>query len=97
MFRPNCQVTLFRRSVLPDGSSVCDTGELFNGFFMEHHRTCANGRSEDLSELLLVPEAVPAPGDEVEIRGLRRNIARVRNCTDHRGTVRCYRCSFLRE
>lgn len=97
MFKPNCQVTLYRRSVLADGSSVCDAGEVFNGFFMEHYRTRADGRSEDLSELLLVPQAVPVPGDEVEIEGLRRNIARVRSCTDLRGKVRCYRCSFLRE
>lgn len=97
MFKPNCQVTLFRRSVLPDGSSACDGGELFDGFFMEHYRTCANGSSEDLSELLLGAQAAPAPGDEVEIKGLRRNIARVRSCTDLRGKIRCYRCSFLRE
>jgi hypothetical protein len=97
MFNPNCQVTLFRRSVLSDGSSACDGGTVFDGFFMEHHRTCADGRSEDFSELLLVPDAEPAPGDEVEIKGLRRNIARVRSCTDLKGTVRCYRCSFLRQ
>lgn len=97
MFKTNCQVTLYRRSILPDGSSVCDGGKCFDGFFMEHYRTLRDGTSEDFSELLLVPEAAPAPGDEVEIKGLRRNIARVRNCTDAGGKVRCFRCTFLRE
>lgn len=96
MFKPNCRVTLFRRNLLPDGSSSIDGGTGFDAFFMEHYRTLKDGTSEDHSEVLLGPDAYPIPGDTLEINGVRRTIARVRNCTDVRGTVRCCRCTFLR-
>ena len=62
MFSSNCDVTLFRRSIPNDGVPVYGEGELFRGFFMEHHRTGTDGTSEDLSELLLPPESLPCPG-----------------------------------
>ena len=96
MFKSNCQITLFRRSVLQDGTFAYDGGTDTAAFFMEHWRTHQDGRSEDFSEVLIAPEASPLPGDMVEIKGLRRNIARVRSCVGADGTLRCFRCSFMR-
>ena len=96
MFKSNCQVTLFRRTLLPDGTGSCDGGTPVGAFFMEQYRTKKDGSVEDHSEILLGAESVPAPGDEVEIKGLRRTLARVLCCTGVDGTVKCYRCSFLR-
>jgi hypothetical protein len=97
MFKSNCQITLYRRSVLHNGTFAYDSGEAVSGFFMEHWRTLANGKSEDFSEVLLAPEASPLPGDQLEIKGLRRNIARVRSCTGADGSLKCFRCSFMRD
>lgn len=96
MFKSNCQLTIFRRSVLHDGtfSFAEETG--ISAFFMERLRTLADGSSEDFSEVLLPPEVSPLPGDQLEIKGLRRSIARVRSCVGADGTLRCYRCSFMR-
>jgi hypothetical protein len=96
MFKSNCQVTFFSRTVHADGSFTFTEGTLCRGFFMERHRTDAAGNHEEFSELLLPAEAVIVPGDEVEIKGLRRTVAQVLDCTDVSGTVRCRRCSFLR-
>ena len=72
MFKSNCQLTIFRRSVLHDGtfSFAEETG--ISAFFMERLRTLADGSSEDFSEVLLPPEVSPLPGDQLEIKGLRR-------------------------
>ena len=96
MFKPNCQITLFRRQMLQDGTFAYDSGSEAAAFFMEHWRTLPDGTSEDFSEMLLEPEASPLPGDMAEIKGLRRSIARVRSCVGTDGTLRCYRCSFMR-
>ena len=96
MFKSNCQVTIFRRTLLPDGTGACDGGTPLKAFFMEQYRTRKDGSIEDHSEILLGAESVPAPGEEVEIKGLRRTVAQVLDCTDVSGTVRCRRCSFLR-
>ena len=96
MFKPNCQAILFRCTLQPDGSCTSDGGTPFDAFLMEHFKTGREGAVEDHSQLLLEPEASPAPGDEVEIKGLRRTIARVRCCTGVNGTIKCYRCFFLR-
>lgn len=96
MFTPNCHVTLFRRSVLQDGSFAFDEETNVAAFFMEHWRTLPDGSTEDFSEVLLEPGASPLPGDQLEIKELRRSIARVRSCTGADGSVKCYRCSFMR-
>lgn len=96
MFIPNCQVPLYRSILQTDGTSLLTEKGVFSAFFMEHYRTKKEGDTEDLSEILLVPEAHPEPGDVLELNGIRRNIARVRSCTDARGSIRCYRCAFLR-
>ena len=96
MLTTNCQVIFYRRSVCTDGTFSFAAGIRFNGFFMERRRTGSAGEHEELSELLLPPDAVVSPGDELEIKGLRRTVAQVLDCTDVSGKVRCRRCSFLR-
>lgn len=95
MFTSNCQVSLFRCVPQTDGSDAQIEKGVFDAFFMEHYRTDKKGNREDHSEILLPPESAPEPGDAVEIKGLRRTIARVRHCTDAGGRVRCCRCTFL--
>ena len=95
MFTTNCQVIFYRRSVCADGTYSFAGGMSFNGFFMERRRTGPEGEHEEFSELLLPPEAEVSPGDEVEIKGLRRTVAQVLDCTDVSGKVRCRRISFL--
>jgi hypothetical protein len=97
MFKPNCTLVLYRRSVCADGSLEYDQGSPFYGFFMERQRSSAEGTEEDFSELLMPAESAPLPGDQIEINGLKRNIAQVRHCTGADGTLRCYRCYFMRE
>ena len=95
MFKPNCQAVLFRRIMKNDGSSAWESGVPVNGFFMEHYRTKKDGSQEELSEVILENTVTPSPGDELEIKGLRRTIARVRHCTGVNGKVPLYRCSFF--
>lgn len=96
MFTSNCQVTLYRRTVLSDGTFSFDRAADCQGFFAADLRLDEHGRTNDFSEVLLPADAIPAPGDELEINGLRRTVARVRCCSDINGVVRCCRCSFLR-
>ena len=96
MFKSNCQAVLYRRRPLNDGSSAWEEGVSVNGFFMEHYRSGKEGSREDFSEVLLESSAlIPSPGDELEIKGLRRTIARVRYCTGVNGKVTLCRCSFI--
>lgn len=97
MFRHNCTLVLYRRSIPVDGSLEYDQGTPFPAFFLERLRSTADGHCEDLSEVLMPPESAPQPGDQVEIKGLKRNIAQVRHCIGADGTLRCYRCYFMRE
>ena len=96
MFTSNCQVTLFRRTGTAEGQSLYDEGNVYPGFFMERRRTSPDGTTEDLSELLLPPEAVPHTGDRVTIDGKQRTLGSLRCCTAAGGRTAAWRCAFMR-
>ena len=92
----NCKAALFRRTGAEQGRSVYEKKGVFPAFFIEHVRSSVNGGSEELSEILLPPEAAPVPGDELEVKGARYRISGVRSCVDASGKLRGFRCTFLR-
>ena len=92
----NCKAALFRRTGTERGRSVYEEKGVFPAFFIEHVRSSVDGGSEELSEILLPPEAAPAPGDELELVGARYRISGIRSCIDASGRLRGFRCTFCR-
>ena len=92
----NCKAALFRRTGAEQGRSVYEKKGVFPAFFIEHIGSSADGGTEELSEILLPPEAAPVSGDEVELEGRRCRISGIRRCVDASGKLRGFRCTFLR-
>ena len=92
----NCKAALFRRTGAEQGRSVYEKKGVFTAFFIKHVKSSPGGESEELSEILLPPEAAPEPGDELEVREARYRVSCVRSCVDASGRLRGFRCTFLR-
>ena len=92
----NCKAALFRRTGAEQGRSVYEKKGVFTAFFIKHVKSSPGGESEELSEILLPPEAAPESGDELELEGARYRISGIRRCIDASGKLRGFRCSFLR-
>ena len=95
MFKKNCQILLYRAAGMEDGEELYGKGEMFQGFFIERTDMGTDGIFQDRSELLLERDAAPQPGDQAEIKGLRRTVAGVRSCVAADGRIIAYQCTFL--
>lgn len=95
MFKTNCQIQLFRCRGVADGEELYSEGEFFEGFFIGEKHLGEEGIFKDLSSLLLESAAAPVPGDQVELDGVKRTIATVKNCTAADGHITAFRCTFL--